>query len=492
MGFPIAAELFRPSPETRRYFSRYPLQVAVLFGPSHREFAQAFHDVFPALDQLTAEHVAFFAVLDPPKAWQRAVAQRDWWQRYQATMGVCGHSHDDEVLVAELARLFGLEWHELPALVIATDLWAGSVLLSGTSAWHVVGQFQRMVAMSREWGAPSLSRVASALEETFPYPLREREAGALPRHRLGEFYDDLTPEPGALAADRRLGDIFHRRLDDANRQLASARRGRREERAHEADDRLHLDSRDYDELARDAAGRLVPAATVAMRALADWRGHEVAVGAGFDDDARVMFETSMRIGHILELDGREGDQRGGRAGHHRVDFTAGASGAWRAFELEINLSIVQAARSARGAALPSRFALFDPAMSEERARVALQGHSRSVDLNEVPLRDRTRSKSASVRHQFLSLGQARWVADALSGVASERFDAVVGRALPNGLPAPLMEAWARIQGIRNQGSHVSPLSADAYRAVLHHVTSESVMQPLLALKAQLSARVEKP
>ena len=40
------------------------------------------------------------------------------------------------------------------------------------------------------------------------------------------------------------------------------------------------------------------------------------------------------------------------------DFTGGAQGVWKAFELEANLSVIQAARHARGIAMPDFWSRF--------------------------------------------------------------------------------------------------------------------------------------
>lgn len=74
--------------------------------------------------------------------------------------------------MAEIARLFGLEWHELPALVIGTDPWTGEALLSGTGAWHVVGQMQLVTSIARRWGQPGLGRIGQALTANFPFDVR--------------------------------------------------------------------------------------------------------------------------------------------------------------------------------------------------------------------------------------------------------------------------------------------------------------------------------
>lgn len=66
------------------------VQVAVLFSPYDRSFADEFRQFFVQLDRLTGDKVAFFAVLDPPDDWLQIVGQRTWWRDYSRRIGRVG------------------------------------------------------------------------------------------------------------------------------------------------------------------------------------------------------------------------------------------------------------------------------------------------------------------------------------------------------------------------------------------------------------------
>ena len=59
MGFPLRNNIFQHKSSTRRYFARFPIQVAVLFSPSDQEFKKVFGQIFTKLDRLTGDGVAF-------------------------------------------------------------------------------------------------------------------------------------------------------------------------------------------------------------------------------------------------------------------------------------------------------------------------------------------------------------------------------------------------------------------------------------------------
>ncbi len=84
-----------------------------------------------------------------------------------------------------------------------------------------------------------------------------------------------------------------------------------------------------------------------------------------------MAETALTLGDFLEglrngsLRGISPLQLGTRGrGYARwypseIDFTPCAQGAWKAFELEINLSIIQAARASISIKMPEYFTVYD-------------------------------------------------------------------------------------------------------------------------------------
>ncbi len=87
MGFPLRSNIFKYGTHEQKYFSEYPVQVAVLFSPNDRDFVEAFKSLFLVLDKLTADEVAFFAVLDPPQDWLAEAEHRPWWQEYRNRIG---------------------------------------------------------------------------------------------------------------------------------------------------------------------------------------------------------------------------------------------------------------------------------------------------------------------------------------------------------------------------------------------------------------------
>lgn len=504
MGHPIRTNLFREGSNEREHFSRFPIQAAVLFSPSDRAFLDAFRDAFLHLDQLTGELVAFFAVLDPPQAWLEVAESREWWQRYSRHLGKVGYSQDDAVLVKEIARLFGVSWDELPVLVIANDLWLGRRLCVGTSIWEFEEQLAELTRIAREWERPRLGLIADELSERFGKEVRFLSGPANGSRRLERIYQFL--ESGGPHDDR--NDRFQRYLIDelwaverALRSITTAARSPYDEGPRED----LMEAASVDALLEDVAGRLTAPATVAFRErrnFLDWHPQMGDAGEGLDDFSLVNLETAYRVGKMLELDAEDGFHlratprsvlTGGRPGPRLRapepirDFRSGAHGAWVAFEREINLSLVQAARAAQTVKMPELFALFDPALPKDRACVRVR--NRSGGSFTVNINAKGENFSETRWHRFLELGTALCTHATMS-VDSKEFDRVLRHCLGGTtIPKEVQDDWWAVHGIRNAGSHAQrPVNQQDYERVLRAVSDSRVMSPLLRIKSVLRAR----
>ncbi|NMG11347.1 hypothetical protein [Brasilonema sp. UFV-L1] len=109
MGFPIRSNIFNAGSLSQKYFTRFPIQVTILFKPSDTVFTEYLKAEFAGLDRSTGDNLAFFAVLDPPEQWLHDHINSRWWQTYQETVGRSSFTVDDRVLMREISRLFGIE-----------------------------------------------------------------------------------------------------------------------------------------------------------------------------------------------------------------------------------------------------------------------------------------------------------------------------------------------------------------------------------------------
>lgn len=491
MGFPLRSNIFEPGSPAQKYFARFPVQVAVLFSPGDREFASAFRDTFVRLHRITGDDVAFFAVLEPPKDWLREPGASTWWARYKDSAGVPSYSFDDRVLVREIARLFGVGWHELPVIVAASNLWTAEFVTVPTSTSHLEPQLRALGNAVERWGRPNITHLRDALGDATGFEPDEHAADEGRRAQLARSYEFL--DIGSAHGDHRNLEAYRallrRQLDDVEFLLRRARRAKSgEEEEGGASPPLTAAH-------EDAAGRLVPPATVAMRFMREMRARRAPDMEALDEEAETGIATALRVGDFLEhldrtqLDGLAslhfgGSRRPGDGRGTQVDYSPGAVGVWKAFEVEVNLSVVQAARTARGVPMPDFFATWDPDLPLEHGQVATGNDRRGRPIR-VGINDRRSGRRPVQRHRFLDLGEAFYVHGAMVGRGDEHLDEVIGRCLGAPLAAKLLGAWERIRVIRNPHSHERVLSRGHYEEILNLCLAGDVLGPLLRLKTAL-------
>lgn len=507
MGFPIRSNIFQPGTSLQREFSRYPVQAAVLFSVrSHPQFAATFADLFVRLDRLTGNAVAFFAILDPPAQWLELASGKAWWRanRYGCD-GETGLSYGDDVLVHEIARTFGVSWTELPALVVSPNLWLGEYLLVPTDERRVEAQFRSIVQFIRKEARPDIGQISDTLNEVSNEETTYNPPNEGVRERLRRTYRFVDH---AFFGDRKrfVADLAQE-TERIQTVLAGARGVSSE--SSNADGRNLLNTTEpfanpaFDSVAADAAGRLIVPATLAARLFDRFRQPEAwPLLEGLDEQSVVMIESALRAGHLLEQMGqgelpasknslsgslmelRERNERPHNFRRQFQDFSPGAQGLWKALEREVNLSVVQVARHARGVPMPERFAELDPDLPKPQA-IVVTGSGRSVSVNSPETRH-TGLRSRTRPHRFISLGDAWHVHQVMCGNQAERFDEIMNKTHGGPLPQKMLGHWRDLVGVRNHASHADILSSDGYRRVLNLVLEKGILDHLVPIKRALS------
>lgn len=490
MGFPIRSNIFKMGTDEYKYFARFPIQVAVLFSPSDHEFGQAFRETFLELDRLTGNQVAFFAVLDPPEDWLNEARSRSWWQDYSRRLGNLGFTTNNRILVREIARLFGVEWHYLPAIVVGTNLWSGERIVSGTSPFHLKRQLDELTSLAKEWGRPDIDQIFNVLSDVIGFEVEYFPPDQQLRNRLDRTYEILETNP---SSNRYAQTKFINLVDREYRIVTSILRNLEKTSSSEFNS---ANERVNDKILEDAAGRLVAPASVATKVFQKMTMEmESDVAILFEEESLVMVETSLEVGRFLEdLSHDElGDfqrfrlprsgavHREDRDPKPTIDFSPGVQGALKAFELEINFSIIQAARTSRTMRMPQFFTLFDSSFPKGQSKV--RAGDRTKDINEKCI-----ETSRTGRHRFHTLGDCWHITKAMIDSPDESLDAVFSRCLGSGLPRQMMETWEVLYQLRNKASHVQPLSLNEYSIALRSALSPDILSCLTKIKRYLSGK----
>jgi hypothetical protein len=502
MGFPLRSNIFKSGTDEQKYFSRFPIQVAVIFSPKDQGFKDAFRNIFFELDKLTGDDVAFFAVLDPPLDWLTEAGDRSWWRQYRSRIGQMSFSMDDSVLLKEIARLFSIGWGELPQIVVSTNLWTGETVNSPTSSLDIQRQLEILTNLVRELGEPNIGHIDERLSDAFGVETHYHPPDDTLRYRFSRVYGilDTVESPDNIELYSRFAEEEFRQSQNILRQSRLRENDRRQIRERDIDEIL-TDSA-MEDMIEDAAGRLVAPATVAMRMFRQFHhGRALEIADKLEEESLVMVETALTIGNFLEniqnnaLGGifplRLGTRGRGNARWQpsEIDFTPGAQAAWKAFELEINLSLIQAARASISIRMPEFFARYDSEFPDKQSSKILIGsrNGREIyrDINQLDW-----EAKQTRRHRFLSIGDAHAVA--LNLAASSNYENVISMCLGHSLPSDLFNAWQSIRKIRNKGSHIEPLRHQDYSTLLETVLSPDTLDPLIKIKSKLSSRDYAP
>lgn len=500
MGFPLRSNMFEIGTSAQKYFSRFPIQVAVLYSPKDEDFSETFNEAFLELDRSTGEYVAFFAILDPPKDWLEAARNREWWIDYEFRLGQLGFSMDDRVLVHEMARLLGVTWSMLPAIVVGTDLWTGEFVTSGTSAYSIKRQLRALTNLAQEWGRPNIDHIADALSGIIGFEVEYHPPDSELTVRLNRTYDILDTASGFHNFNRRQ---YERLLDDELRTTEDALNSLHRSRNNPAQT-LEVGVPAAEKVIEDVAGRLVAPATVAGKVLRNLRRESQSdILDMLDEESLIMVQTSLTVGNLLEgiannsLEGLVQLHLGRRnpegiteteLPYSLLDFAPAAQGAWKALEREVNLSVIQAARASRTVKMPEMFALYDSGLNERSRAMGKSLNKIETPSGAKDINQKDRQTNRTGRHRFLTLGDAWHATKALSDSPYELFNSVITDCLGQTLPTALTDAWEQVYQLRNKASHTKALHMNEYALVLRSTLSPEAMRPLMKLKKQLSGR----
>jgi len=358
---------------------------------------------------------------------------------------------------------------------------------------YIESQFRVLVELVRRWGKPNLGLIQQAFEAELGTPASVH----MPREQLRDrlvtayrFYES------AREGDRTdFMEALRREIDLTQKAIAGARRAfAPPDRSGEGldDDALAV----IDAVAEDAAGRLVTPATLAHRFMERLREDRFLPTVELLDHESVIFlQGALRVGNLLEIDRhnqipskntRDFRLPGRSQGRtDEVDFSPAAFGVWKTLEREANMSVIQAARFARGVPMPLRFGLYDPELVPQIRGVVETGR----DNNGLPIHAFINQKDweqeHTDRHRFVELGKALHVCKKLTGDPQERFSEVIRTAIGSDFPIRIIDAWREVLEIRNPGSHTELVGFAGYEKVLSCVLGSDMLRVLTQIKANL-------
>jgi hypothetical protein len=352
--------------------------------------------------------------------------------------------------------------------VAGTDLWTLETVTVPTSEHKIESQFRALTTLAEERLQPTIEEIydvlCSAGEEEGSYRAVDDQA----RKKLGRFYETLE---AADAGDHpRLRWLVKSVLNAVKKDLGRLRKLRSPRQQM----RFADDSYSENVLA-DATGCLVaPAVAVTKRHEPLGYQPDADILENLEDESRVMIRTGGLIAEFFAT------EVGASSTYVSLDYAPPLSSLWKAYELELNLSLIQVARQTRGISMPDFFALYEPLFGAIKVPVRFDGQNARVNINRQDL------ESIGRRGQkALMLAAALGVVDAmtLDGTFNDLIFRYLGRSLPDDFKANA----DRILALRNQGSH-RPLDETSYNEFLSMDLNRNDLALLSKIKRKVKER----
>jgi hypothetical protein len=141
-------------PETKKILSKYKLFGLIIHDPAtHKEFHNKLAEIFDRLDYITGEDFLFFCLTDPPKSF-REKPNRDYfgiWEKDELLSPINAYKTKDESVTAyTLCQALGLEYEDLPIIILTNNFQFDYFRYIKTSSDHIENQLREIGFFCRQ------------------------------------------------------------------------------------------------------------------------------------------------------------------------------------------------------------------------------------------------------------------------------------------------------------------------------------------------------
>lgn len=434
--------------EAREALAPFNLFAFVVHSPDeHRRFHHELDQAFWRLDHSTGHELLFFALLDAPREWvHEAHRKREYfasirkWETVRLLEGqVHGREESGGIGAQALVIALGVPEAAVPCLVITGGFGRTDSMWVRTCETHIERQLNTLGLWASRYGRSAFEHARRETQEidlcggAGPLELTEQLAAVLAdvlaAHSIGRGPRTVDPHTRSLALER--ARVALQRL--ANRVAELKSRGS----VFEEVERLHV-----------LTGSLLALANSAVM------GCHGELPAHFDELHGVLapasytfLRTAVRAKRALSGEDGGGARELLRHGDD-LDFSPAVVCYAKTLESEINLSLVQLARTRLGIEMPEYFTKFHPGV---RAVVMPRlPNPRPIDLN----------RCGRGRH---------WLPPGL-GESRLACEAVLAGQEPPFWPS-LQAPWRALVDSRNQAAHATVLAGDAAEEAERQIAS---------------------
>ena len=481
-----------------RPFSKFAF---VIHDPTiHHEFDAVLNTSFDDLDQFTGKHLLFFSLVRPESADIEGLKDRPYFKVFEAnpwqvkklaSPGAIPVSPDPSLSAWAFSKALGISFDLLPCIVTSDDLLSTEIKVVRSDPDTLVRQLLdlgKVETRRRKTPADKDEQRLSSRED----PVRlTRSLAATLAVVLGGLHAAVEGR-GRGSSGETYCDTFMVSLRELLRDLHRVRV------AFKGDDES-LER--FEHLALTVAGVLQ---SLAAPSPCESRALEESLGGDlFDHETRIVLRTGLRCLQAIDVPPWRG-----LGGHRRLDETPYASRAGldyspsllcfaKAFEKEMNLSVVHWVRQRLGISLPEYFNRVQRGAS---AFYSSESVAPPIDFN----------RGYGGVWKPPSLGQAELVFSECVGcrpeikgqspsneqlklVFSERLGGAAAEPFDRETCARLMQSWQTIRSLRNQAAHdsiVTRVECDRVLSEIMRLIDTGVFQATTGLRERLKGLEE--
>lgn len=469
--------------ETVQFFEQFKLFGFIIHDPDqHQSFHRKLEEIFPRLDYLTGKQFLFFALTNPPQAWNEkeigTYSSRDLdkvWNPDAAYPTV-----NASISAFTLAKLFNIDFESLPCIVLTSSFSSKYYVTIRTSEEYLAKQLTEI-----GFFCESISERSFLFkDEPFKYLLKKIDffndsnfkgvdhSVATLLSEFLSFVVSSSDSPDAVDArieakrvistfnnSKRVSDISDSAFENKCLALLGSLSLTVGRKPHS---QKNISNIDYDspinrsETAIDLNGKMYCKIEARIdfnlkKKVLEW--HEL-----IEPESKITYKTLQKVLQLineLELG---------------LDYSPFAIGYFKIFEREINLSVVHFVRKYLGIEMPQYFnrikPMFDAVMIPE-----FDGQSEHKKINF--------NKGNPGKWNPPGLGESERVVKYLL----EKRAVNIERMQP--LQSELMMKWNELRIIRNKTAHTDPLSFEEFnrtKSIFESLIGSGILMSVLELK----------
>lgn len=489
MGYPLRSNIFVHNSYEQREFTKFPIQVIILFSPDDEKFVEALTNHFLELNDITGDNLVFFAILDPPKEWLELSHLKNWFPSYTPRSKFT--LIETKILLRSILNIFNVTWDMLPVLVVSPNLWGGEYLICKTSSKFLCVQLNELTKLVQEYKKPDLFDIGNLLYDELGFACEYRTKEFYNFQGLKRIYEII--ETTYFNDTYKFENILSYELPKIKEDIEYANKITRFE-TQILDKNLYVSNK----ILENVNNKLAVLSTVVSKIYDNLTSPKnISLLSDLDEETVIMIKSGFLVTDFIEnlhrgtynfRSIRLRDEFSKSRGKISSDFDLSTAIVpfFKALEREINLSLIQAARYSRTIKMPEYFAKYDPTLNDRNRKFKKALHIVETPRKGVNINAKDEKHDFTNHHRFIPFGDAFYVHESLENNPSENYSLILEEALNDKLPEEFLKLWMDVPLYRNPTTHTEVFrNFDKFIYYVQNILEPKNLRYLIKVKKHL-------